>query len=35
MAVEQQKLTGIEMGKDYPEPIINLEASYKAIRNRA
>jgi len=34
MAVEQQKLAGVEIGSDYPEPMIDLEASYKEIRNR-
>ncbi|WP_148899070.1 FAD-binding domain-containing protein [Fodinibius salinus] len=34
MAMEQQKLAGIEIGSDYPEPMIDLEASYKEIRNR-
>ena len=34
MAVEQQKLAGIEIGEDYPEPMIDLEASYEEIRNR-
>lgn len=34
MAVEQQKLAGVEIGKDYPKPMIDLEASYEEIKNR-
>ncbi|MDZ7659557.1 DASH family cryptochrome [Fodinibius sp.] len=34
MALEQQKLAGVEIGKDYPEPMIDLESSYEEIRNR-
>lgn len=34
MALEQQKLAGIEIGKDYPAPMIDLEQSYEEIRNR-
>lgn len=34
MAFEQQKLSGAIIGEDYPEPMIDLEASYEEIRNR-
>ena len=34
MSVEQQKLANVEIGTDYPEPMIDLEASYEEIRNR-
>jgi len=34
MALEQQKLANAVIGQDYPEPMIDLEASYKEIRNR-
>jgi len=30
----QQVLSGVEIGKDYPMPMIGLEESYKIIRNR-
>jgi deoxyribodipyrimidine photo-lyase len=34
MSIEQQKLANVELGTDYPEPMIDLEASYEEIRNR-
>jgi deoxyribodipyrimidine photo-lyase len=34
IALEQQKLAGVQIGEDYPEPMIDLEASYEEIRNR-
>ncbi|MDZ7681221.1 MAG: FAD-binding domain-containing protein [Fodinibius sp.] len=34
MALEQQKLANAEIGQDYAEPMIDLEASYKEIRSR-
>lgn len=34
MSIDQQALFDVEIGKDYPEPIINLEESYRQIRDR-
>ena len=32
MSPDQQKLFGVEIGRDYPKPILDLEASYERIR---
>lgn len=34
MTPEQQKLYGVNIGRDYPEPIIDLEKSYEEIKRR-
>ncbi len=34
MMPDQQALYGVELGKDYPKPILNLEKSYEEIKNR-
>lgn len=34
MAVEQQKLSNVIIGEDYPAPMIDLEASYERIKQR-
>jgi deoxyribodipyrimidine photo-lyase len=34
MSIDQQKLFNAEIGKDYPEPMIDLESSYEEIRKR-
>lgn len=34
MSVEQQSLFGVELGSDYPEPMLDLEESYKEIKGR-
>jgi deoxyribodipyrimidine photo-lyase len=34
MALEQQELANAIIGEDYPEPMIDLEASYEEIRSR-
>jgi len=34
MSIDQQKLFNAEIGRDYPEPMIDLESSYEEIRNR-
>ena len=33
MSPEQQQLFNVQIGKDYPEPILDLEESYERIRN--
>jgi deoxyribodipyrimidine photo-lyase len=34
MSVDQQLLSGVEIGKEYPEPMIDLELSYRQIMDR-
>ena len=34
MSIDQKKLLNAEIGKDYPEPMIDLETSYNEIRKR-
>ncbi len=34
MSVDQQALNEVEIGKDYPKPMIDLEKSYEMIRSR-
>jgi deoxyribodipyrimidine photo-lyase len=34
MTIDQQKLYSVELGRDYPEPIIDLDESYEEIKQR-
>jgi len=34
MTIDQQKLYGLKIGRDYPEPMIDLEKSYQEIKQR-
>ena len=34
MTIDQQKLYGLKIGRDYPEPMIDLEKSYQEIKKR-
>ena len=34
MTPDQQELYGVKIGRDYPEPIIDLEKSYEEIKQR-